>query len=208
MHECEVHGFELDFGSFGDEQISEIGMYDVLCGRHKAAFNNIGNRRFRITVSLALDRYLSAGTRREKSNVIKSITSLVHRNGGRFLQLEHGKWIELNAERAHKKVAHAMRDVSAKNLQPIKLRKTEADVTETMKKLQKQDISRAISDHFCCPSKRPDEFVNIYGDESSISFKPWIEDTVYDASCDLVQANRDLLSIENPTLSTLLLKNT
>jgi hypothetical protein len=154
-----IHRFGMDSELFQREQTSEIGGYDILCGRHKAAFNNIGNRRFRITVALALDRYLSASTRREKSNVIKSITSLVHRNGGRFLQLEHGKWIELNAERAHKKVAHAMRDVSAKNLQPIKLSKQDhrAGTAEPLDDKEK----RTRNVHLDCHSKKSDGFVTI-----------------------------------------------
>jgi hypothetical protein len=31
-----------------------LGSYDILCGRGKIAFNNIGNRRFRVTISLNL----------------------------------------------------------------------------------------------------------------------------------------------------------
>ena len=60
-----------------------IGPYDVICGRNKTAFNNIGNRRFRFTIALALPRFLIATSRKEKSIVIQSIQQLVHQNGGR-----------------------------------------------------------------------------------------------------------------------------
>lgn len=98
----------------------QIGMYDVLCGRDKAAFNNIGNRRFRVTVSLSLERYLQAATRKEKSVVIKSVVTMLHADGGKFLQLVTSKrsnsdapcYIELNEKQAHEKAGHALRDMA------------------------------------------------------------------------------------------------
>ena len=54
-----------------------IGPYDVICGRNKTAFNNIGNRRFRFTIALALPRFLIAKSRKEKSIVIQSVQQLV-----------------------------------------------------------------------------------------------------------------------------------
>lgn len=90
----------------------ELGVYDVICGRHKAAFNNIGNRRFRVTVYLAQLRYTGALTRKEKSAVIKSIAELVHSNGGRFLQCQKRSWVELSEKQSHEKVGHALRDMA------------------------------------------------------------------------------------------------
>ena len=105
--------------------IDEIGLYDVLCGRDKAAFNNIGNRRFRVTVSLSLDRYLQAATRKEKSVVIKSVVTMLHADGGKFLQQlvstkrsnsdsnsDAPLYIELNEKQAHEKAGHALRDMA------------------------------------------------------------------------------------------------
>jgi hypothetical protein len=97
------------------QQLKEsIGPYDILCGRHKAAFNNIGNRRFRITVKLQLDRYLRAPTRLDKSLVIQWIVLLVkNNNGGRFLKWDKRSkgWIELDDKEARAKVGHAIRDM-------------------------------------------------------------------------------------------------
>jgi hypothetical protein len=97
------------------QQLKEsIGPYDILCGRHKAAFNNIGNRRFRITVKLQLDRYLRAPTRLDKSLVIQSIIHLVsNNNGGRFLKWDKRSkdWVELDDKEARAKVGHAIRDM-------------------------------------------------------------------------------------------------
>jgi hypothetical protein len=103
-----------DASSSGDSDdcTVELGLYDVVCGRHRTAFNNIGNRRFRVTVSLALERYTSAPTRKDKSIVIKSIAALVQSNGGRFLQRQGGAWVELNEKQSHEKVGHALRDMA------------------------------------------------------------------------------------------------
>lgn len=90
-----------------------VGCYDVLCGRHKAAFNNVGNRRFRVTVSLSLNRYLQAKSRKDRSVVIASVTALVHSIGGRFLQRKNGAWVELSEKEAHNKTGHALRDMAA-----------------------------------------------------------------------------------------------
>jgi hypothetical protein len=101
---------------------SQLGPYDVICGRHKAAFNNIGNRRFRFTVSLALERYLRAPTRKAKSLVIARLADLVHANGGHFFELKQNsssasednglQWVELSRKKSHQKVGHALRDMA------------------------------------------------------------------------------------------------
>jgi len=95
-----------------DKVVHELGNYDVICGRHKTAFNNVGNRRFRVTVSLSLARYLSAPTRKDKSIVIKSVAALVRSTGGRFLQRNKGAWVELDEKQTHVKVGHALRDMA------------------------------------------------------------------------------------------------
>jgi hypothetical protein len=93
---------------------NELGQYDIICGRSKLAFNNVGNRRFRVTVSLSLDRYMSAATRKETSNVIKSVAEIVRGNGGRFLKPRpDGTWVDLEEKHVHEKVGHALRDAAA-----------------------------------------------------------------------------------------------
>jgi hypothetical protein len=97
--------------------VTAIGLYDKLCGRDSNAFNNIGNRRFRITVSVALESYMKAPTRKDKSIVVKSVVALVHENGGRFLRQSRRKdgivtFIELNKKSSHEKAGHALRDMT------------------------------------------------------------------------------------------------
>lgn len=96
--------------------VEALGPYDIICGRNKLAFNNIGNRRFRVTVQLTMDRYMAATTRNETSKVIKYVADIVKENGGRFLRLSpNGKhWIELDKKHIHEKVGHALRDAAPK----------------------------------------------------------------------------------------------
>lgn len=91
-----------------------IGRYDVLCGRNKVAFNNVGNRRFRITVALSMDRYINeASTRQERSKVIRDIITTTKECGGRFLLDENGTYTELSSKATQEKVGHAIRDMLA-----------------------------------------------------------------------------------------------
>jgi hypothetical protein len=97
---------------------SQMGQYDIICGRSKMAFNNIGNRRFRITISLSLQRYIQALGRNDKSVVIQSVTDLILSSGGRFLQQakQSGRsdvcYYELSKKESHIKVGHALRDMA------------------------------------------------------------------------------------------------
>jgi len=91
-----------------------VGPYDVMCGRHRLAFNNVGNRRFRVTVSLNVEQYIKAATRKDKSRIILSVVDIVKSTGGRFIKWNsrEKKWVELNEKEAREKVGHAIRDMS------------------------------------------------------------------------------------------------
>lgn len=69
------HDIHSDKSSHADQM--DVGPYDVLCGRHRLSFNNIGNRRFRVTISLFLDRYMEAPTRQEKSLIVLTVAATV-----------------------------------------------------------------------------------------------------------------------------------
>jgi hypothetical protein len=113
---------------------------DVLCGRGKTSFNHgeftcrstqfpkrkmcarsdsslyvsfpVGNKRFRDAVTSALNDYMKADNRFEKSLVVHSIVDIIHAAGGRFLKRDFqlGKWYELSDNQAKEKVGHAIRD--------------------------------------------------------------------------------------------------
>jgi hypothetical protein len=129
-----------------DLQLSGIGSYDVLCGRHKLAFNNIGNRRLRVTVSLSLERYLANTSRQDKTLVIISIVKLLQETGGRFLKWKKDRWIELGEKQAREKVGHAFRDMaSARDLLPSSYASTLS---------AKKDISLQSSTHLTSKEKQ------------------------------------------------------
>ena len=98
--------------------IVEVGPYDILCGRNSTSFNNIGNRRFRVTIALNLKRYMKAKTRQDKAEVIVSVLKLLRNDiGARFLKRKGDRLIELSDNHAREKVGHALRDLSVQ--QPI-----------------------------------------------------------------------------------------
>jgi hypothetical protein len=93
-----------------------LQFYDVICGRHRGACDNIGNRRFRIIVALSVETYINAPTRAHKSTVIRDIVDTIHNCGGRFVQRCKSRnastWEELDEKQIHDKVGHALRDMS------------------------------------------------------------------------------------------------
>ena len=93
--------------------ITTLGPYDIVCGRCSTAFNNIGNRRFRITIQLNLPRYVQANTRQEKGEVIRFVVDLLRNEvGARFVKkTKTGDYIELDERHTRQKVGHALRDM-------------------------------------------------------------------------------------------------
>ena len=69
--------------------------YSVLCGRGREFFNAIGNRRFRVIVSIFLERYSKADTKSQKSQIVSDVVDMVRSSGGGFVKLEHGRWYEV-----------------------------------------------------------------------------------------------------------------
>lgn len=89
---------------------------DVLCGRSKASFNHVGNRRFRSIVTASLDEYNEASSKWAKSMVAAKLVGVISSEGGRFLKQKKGdedNWYELSAQEAKAKVSHAIRDAIA-----------------------------------------------------------------------------------------------
>jgi hypothetical protein len=107
---------EEDYSSdedFLESCLDGLGPYDVVCGRQKEAFRNVGNRRFRVTVSLFMEKYVAAPTRQCKSKVISAVAEQVQANGGRFLRRRNNEWVELDDKQAKEKVGHALRDMAS-----------------------------------------------------------------------------------------------
>jgi hypothetical protein len=93
---------------------TEIRPYDIMCGRSKNCFNNIGNRRFRITISMNVKKYDAIRSRNERSKFIVAMAhTLKHEVGFRFLRNKKGgEQVELTTEEIRAKIGHALRDLS------------------------------------------------------------------------------------------------
>ena len=93
--------------------IDELGPYDILCGRSGTSFNNVGNRRFRVTISINLQRYIDAPSRQDKGKVIKSVVRMLKDEvGARFLKKTKNGYVEMGEKKMREKVGHALRDMA------------------------------------------------------------------------------------------------
>lgn len=94
--------------------VNSLGPYDVICGRGSLAFNNIGNRRFRILIGMNVNRYNDTEGRHRKGLFIGSLVgTFLNEIGARFFKLKQGELIELTERQIRQKVGHALRDVLA-----------------------------------------------------------------------------------------------
>ncbi|OEU14912.1 hypothetical protein FRACYDRAFT_188247 [Fragilariopsis cylindrus CCMP1102] len=109
---------------------NDIRPYDVLCGRDKAVFNSIGNRRFRVSISVNVPGYERARNKAQKTTVILYVCSIGEGGGalkkGSSLSEseEEYHYIELEEAEARKKVGHALRDMSVARKQLNEERKS------------------------------------------------------------------------------------
>ena len=130
---------------------SSIRPYDILCGRDKATFNNVGNRRFRVLVSINIPRYEKAKTKAQKAEVIKYICNVFRTEVGvRFLK-KHSSgegYIELNISEARKKVGHALRDMSVARQQLNKKRESLKKIGYESQKRQRQSTRQSLIPEF------------------------------------------------------------
>ena len=116
----------------GDEiiMLERPGPYDVICGRNSAAFNSVGNRRFRWTITMNLERYTKARRRDEKTKIIQEISNVLlgpgdedsgsgigscgGGAGARFLKkLGKNRYRPLTLKQIHEKIGHCFREVQA-----------------------------------------------------------------------------------------------
>lgn len=74
----------------------------------------VGNKRFRDAVLNALDGFMKAETRFEKSLVVHDVVEKINAIGGRFLKKDFrgGRWCELSLRQSREKVGHAIRDAA------------------------------------------------------------------------------------------------
>lgn len=93
-----------------------IGPYDIICGRSSDAYNNIGNRRFRITVRMYQKRYQDLDGRGQRKDFINDLTKIIRNDiGFRFLKEKDGEYFDIGDVEARKKIGHALLDHNMKN---------------------------------------------------------------------------------------------
>ena len=118
-----------------DAAIITPGPYDVLCGRCKSSFNHVGNRRFRVTISMNVERYLATRSRHEKSALIVSVVRMLREEvGARFLKKKGNAYVELGEKQAREKVGHALRDLAVHQQQ--------STMTDFMMMKQKEEAQK------------------------------------------------------------------
>lgn len=103
--------------------------YDVMCGKHKDARNNIGNCRLRVIISNYLPRYLNESSRRERRFISTEIIEIFEEAGGKFLKKSKGGWDELSRDEIRNKVGHAIRDAAS-----VARKKTKPRVSKTKRR--------------------------------------------------------------------------
>lgn len=82
-----------------------VGPYDIICGRTSNAYNNIGNRRFRVTIRMFLQRYQDLATRADRKGFIHYLTGLFRNEiGFRFLKKVGDDFQDIGEIEARKKI--------------------------------------------------------------------------------------------------------
>jgi hypothetical protein len=95
-------------------ELDKLHPYDIVCGRESVSYNNIGNRRFRIFISIHVKRYTEALGRRQKGHIIRSLVHiLTNEIGAKFFRFSQGKLVELTESQVRQKVGHALRDMAS-----------------------------------------------------------------------------------------------
>ena len=98
--------------------LSEIQPYDIIFGKDQVCYHNVGNKRFRILISLNLHKYLLATTRSERSALIHSLTTNLLDGQCQFCFWKRDNddaLIELDREHTEAKVAQHLRDAKYKH---------------------------------------------------------------------------------------------
>ena len=104
--------------------ISQLGPFDVLCGRDKKCSSNEGNHRFRALINQNVFRYLNCESKFERSKAIGAIVKELQENpegSVRFFKRVKGSKIDdddapleqLDEKQSREKVAHALRDYAS-----------------------------------------------------------------------------------------------
>ena len=150
--------------------IEELGPYTILCGRSSAAYNHIGNRRFRMTINLNLQRYMEARSKKSKGEVIRSTLKFLCEDvGAQFVKEQNSSYVEITKKAAYEKVSHSLRDLA---LNATRQHKSKATINSRNKKslnILDAPISHAEAASLPFPDFNPFDEDETFGFETTIN---------------------------------------
>jgi len=116
-----------------------LGPYDIICGRGSVAYNNGGNRRFRVLIGSNVEKYKNIVSRHRKGTFIVSlIHTITQKMGGKFYKLTNNNtFTELTETQSRVKVGHALRDCSS-TFEKSQLKQPREQQQQQQKKQQQQ----------------------------------------------------------------------
>jgi len=88
----------------------EPNQFTVMCGRGKEYHDSVGNARFRVIVSMYVDRYAQCSCKSEKSQVVRDVVAYVRNAGGQFVKHQNGRWVEQGDRLAREKTGDMFRN--------------------------------------------------------------------------------------------------
>lgn len=141
--------------------------YDVICGRNKNAQVHVGNKRFRVTCKIYLQRYKNAKNSFEKTLIFMEIVGVFRENSqrGGFVSYDENRnrWIEVGDTIAREKVGQYLRQLvlkeDPKKYEEVKARKNSIRREKRKKALKPNRDTNSIN-----ASTKP-----IKGDDESLS---------------------------------------
>ena len=178
-----------------------LGPYDVICGRGKLSFNNIGNRRFRMIIGMNVSKYNGINSRHWKGLFIRSLVdTFVNEIGAKFYKMNRNntkQLIELTKTQRREKIGHALRDVvafqeSQQKLQREKMSVVKTTTTPTPTKQKSlplssteeskwnQILSNSVMDDVNCSTDAANDYEIISGKEK------WLEEMIWTLSTGIL----------------------
>lgn len=120
---------------------------DIICGRGKQTHVHFGNKRFRATIAMNVERYVQAETKVAKSVVVLCIVNEIRKTSA-FVKKDEktGKWFDIGDQSAKEKVGHALRDlITAHSKKRSATRSTESKKSPAEKKRSRRKVARTVS---------------------------------------------------------------
>lgn len=92
--------------------ITAPGPFDVICARGKRAYNHEGNRRFRMIVASAAEKYSKVESKLQRSMIVTDIVDTIRSMGSGFIRrcAETGEWVECSDVMCREKVGQHFRN--------------------------------------------------------------------------------------------------